>query len=108
MKRFNVAFLVLLSFLVSVPAYALSLNEARANGGVGEGRDGYVVALSKSSAMEKFADSINAKRKAEYMRISKENGQPVGVVAKLAAEQIINKLPKGAKYQNASGNWVSK
>ena len=108
MKRFSVAFLVLTSFLWVFPAFALSLSSERANGNIGEGRDGYVTALTESATVEKFAAEINAKRKAEYMRISKENGQPVAVVAKLAAEQIINKLPKGAKYQNASGNWVSK
>jgi len=69
-------------------AWALSLQEARSQGLVIERADGYVEAAQLSPEVVALADEVNAKRKAEYERISKENGQPVEVVAKLAAEQI--------------------
>ena len=89
-------------------ANALDLQTARSQGLLGEKRDGYVSALSQTIEAVNLAAEVNEKRKAEYARISKENGQSVDVVAKIAAEQIISKLPKGAKYQDASGAWKSK
>jgi uncharacterized protein len=98
--------LTVLFVLLSFPAMAMDLQGARTQGLVGEGRDGYVVALDGSA--QGLADEVNAKRKAEYARISKENGQPVDVVAKIAVEQIVANLPSGAKYQDSSGNWKTR
>ena len=38
---------------------------------------------------------VNAKRKAKYGEISKQNGQPVDVVGKLAAPQIAKSIAAG-------------
>jgi uncharacterized protein YdbL (DUF1318 family) len=94
--------------LASLPALALDFQQARQQGIVGEKADGYVVPLAKSDEAIRLATDVNAKRKMEYLRISKENGQPVDVVGKLAAQQIVQNLPKGATYMDASGNWVQK
>jgi len=90
---------------LALPVWAVDLHGARANGSVGEKADGYVAVLTPSGEVNTLVAEVNAKRKAEYVRISKENGQTVDVVAKLAAEQIINGLPAGASYQDAGGNW---
>lgn len=101
----KVIYAAILASLIAFPAFALDLQEARAKGVLGELNTGYVKVLAESAEASKLADEVNAKRKAEYARISKENGQPVDVVAKLAAGQIIGNLPGGAQYQDASGNW---
>lgn len=93
---------------LATPALAMDLHEARAAGIVGEQSDGYVVALDGSADAKALAADVNNGRQQEYARISKENGQPVAVVAKLAAEQIFKNLPKGSKYQNAAGAWSVK
>jgi uncharacterized protein YdbL (DUF1318 family) len=98
--------LTVLLVLLSLPAMAMDLQGARSQGLVGERLDGYVQAIDASA--QGLVDEVNAKRKAEYARISKENGQPVAVVAKIAAEQIIANLPAGAKYQDSSGNWKTR
>ena len=77
----------LLCVVAAPAAYALDLASARASGAVCEKGDGYIVA--KSAEASSLAASVNAGRKAEYARISKQNGQPVDVVAKVAAQQII-------------------
>lgn len=105
--RFFVLFAVFGVFL-STQAWALDLQQARASGLVGEKRDGYIAALQKTPEVNALVAGVNAKRQQEYARISKENGQPVDVVAKLAAEQIINRLPKGASYQAADGSWSAR
>ena len=94
--------------LLSMPAFALDLKDARSQGLVGEKLDGYVSTIAKSKEAVELATDVNAKRKTEYMRISKENGQPVDVVGKLAAAQIISGLPSGSQYKDASGNWKAK
>lgn len=87
-------FLVAAMILVALPALALDLNEARSKGLLGEQADGFVKVLKPSTEVNALADKINFGRKAEYERISKENGQPVTVVGTLAAQQIAKKLGK--------------
>lgn len=90
------------------PAFALDLQSARSSGILGEQNDGYVAVLKSSAEANKLAAEVNAGRKAEYARISKENGQPVDVVAKVAAEAIINKIGAGSSYQGNDGRWRTK
>ncbi|MCF8496292.1 MAG: YdbL family protein [Alphaproteobacteria bacterium] len=91
--------------LLSVPAYALDLQQARTSGLVGETLSGYIAARSDAPEVQALVAEVNAKRKEEYTRISKENNQSVDVVAKLAAPQIINGLAPGIYYQAPDGNW---
>ena len=88
MKRNGIILTGVLMVLVS-PAFALDLASARAAGAVCEKGDGYIDATQVSAAG--FATSVNAGRKAEYERIAAQKGQPVDVVAKLAAQQIVAK-----------------
>ena len=97
--------LALACMLLALPAHALDLHEARNAGLVGETLEGYVAPLKETPEVEALVSEINGKRKQEYARISKENGQPVDVVARLAAEQIINRLEPGSFYQGPDGQW---
>ncbi len=96
------------ALLFATTAFALDLAGARSSGAVGETAEGYVAAITSSAEVDALVASVNAKRKAEYARISKQNGQPVEVVGQLAAPQIISKLPAGSKYQDASGAWKTR
>jgi len=106
MKHSNTIILAAIAALWALPALALDLQTARGQGLVGERSDGYVAAIKPEA--KALVNEVNAKRKAEYARISKENGQSVDVVAKLAAEQVINNLAAGAMYQDANGNWKTR
>lgn len=105
MKLRQLTLLVLLGIMIAAPAYALDLKQARSSGLVGEKIDGYTEALKQTPEVKVLVDDVNAKRRAEYQRISKENGQSVDVVGKLAAQEIISKLPAGSSYQAADGSW---
>lgn len=105
MKLRHFGTLFALIMLLAAPAYALDLQEARASGSVGEKLDGYITARSDAADVQALVEDINAKRREEYTRISKENSQPVDVVAKLAAAQIINGLAPGVYYQAPDGGW---
>jgi uncharacterized protein YdbL (DUF1318 family) len=101
-------YLVLLLALTSMPAYALDLHEARDAGLVAEKLDGYVAPLKATPEVEALVQEVNAKRKQEYARISAKNSQPVDIVAKLAAEQIIRNLDPGSYYQASDGTWKTR
>jgi len=105
MKYRLLTLIAVLGLFVALPALALDLQGARSSGLVGESLDGYVEAIVDRGDVNALVAEINAKRKAEYVRISRENGQSVDIVAKLAAEQIINRLDAGAYYEGLDGNW---
>lgn len=86
---------LLLSILIAtlaMPAFALDLKTARSSGVVAETPEGYIKAVKSSPEVDALVTEVNAKRRAEYERISKQNGQPVDVVGKLAAPQIAKTL----------------
>lgn len=83
---------VLAVLLTALPVFALDLQQARRDGILVEQSDGYVKVAQPSPEADALAKDVNARRLQEYQRISNENGQPVEVVAKLAAEQIAKKL----------------
>jgi uncharacterized protein len=99
------SFIVLFVLLTTLPAWALDLHQARASGMVGEKLDGYTTALKSTPDVQALVADVNAKRQAEYAKISKQNGQPVDVVAKLAAQQIVKNLEAGSSYQADDGGW---
>ncbi len=105
MKHTNIALIFVCAMLFSIQAFAMDLAQARAQGLVGEKLDGYVAAITASPEAQAVANDVNVRRRTEYQKISKENGQPVSVVAKVAAESIIKGLPSGAFYQGADGSW---
>ena len=81
--------------LTAISANALDLQEARTKGILHENPNGYVSVIKSSGDASALAAQVNAQRKAEYERISKQNGQPVDVVAKIAAEEIAKKVSSG-------------
>ena len=89
MKKLLLVSAFIVSFAVS--AMALDLQSARSSGMVKENSDGYIEAVQSTSEVNALVSEVNGKRKKEYERISKENGQSVDVVGKLAAEQLKNK-----------------
>lgn len=89
-------------------AYALDLDSAKAQGLVGERRDGYLGVISGGGEAQSLVSSINAKRKEEYARIAAANKQPIATVEKLAAAKAIQMTKPGHFVMDAGGNWVKK
>jgi len=99
---------MVLATCVAFPAFALDLHEARHKGFLGEKLDGYVEVLKNTPEVAALAAEVNEKRRVEYVRISRENNQPVEIVAKLAAGQIIDQLDTGDQYQDSAGRWKTR
>lgn len=109
MKRMIALFTVLIS-VIAAPAFAISLDEAKAKGLVGERLDGYIGAVSSAPTADitSLVATINSARKSEYAKIAARNGQPVSVVEKLAAAKLIERAGSGHYYMDKSGNWNKK
>lgn len=109
MKRFS-ALLTVLCIVMAAPAWAISLDDAKAKGLVGERLDGYIGAVSSNPSPEvaTLVSTINAARKSEYAKIAAKNGQPVSVVEKLAATKLIERTGGGEYYMDKAGNWQKK
>lgn len=107
MKRIFYTALFAVSLFTAGTVFAMDLSTARAQGLVGEKPDGYIAAITPTAETNAVVSDVNARRKAEYERISKENGQTVSVVGTVAAEKIINGLPAGSYYQGPNG-WQKK
>lgn len=107
MKRFFALTLALIA--LAGPAFAISLDDARAKGLVGERLDGYVGAVSGADAdVQALINEVNAGRKAEYTKIAAKNGQNLSVVEKLSAGKLIERAKPGEYFMNAGGSWQKK
>jgi uncharacterized protein YdbL (DUF1318 family) len=99
---------VILWTAVASSAFALSLDEAKANGLVGEKPNGYLGAVNPSNA-EALAliKDVNQKRRQAYEDIAKRNGTNVQAVQTLAGEKAIQNTKPG-NFVEGPGGWSKK
>lgn len=101
-------FLTLAIIAAAAPAFALSLDQAKSQGLVGERQDGYLGVVSGGAEVTALVKQINNQRRAEYDRIAGSNGTPRNAIEKLAAEKAYANTPSGQYLQSPSGGWVKK
>lgn len=101
---------VLALLALAAPAAALTLDEARARGLVGERPDGYVapVVPDPSPEVRELVERVNAERRKVYEELARKEGVPVEVVAAITAKKIIERLPPGAWWMDEQGRWHRK
>ena len=111
--KHNIIFksIIIVSLLFSSLAFAISLNEAKQQGLVGEKNNGYlgVVTVQNNAQIntQSLVNDINAKRKAVYIKLAAKNGITLQQVEKLAAEKAYKKTSSG-HYLWRSGRWTKK
>ena len=88
-------------------AYAMTLQEAKTAGLLGEQADGYVGVVSANAEASQIAVSINAQRRTGYQEIANRNGTSLDAVEALAGQAAIKKTP-GGQYVNTGGGWQMK
>ena len=104
-------------FLMLVPlaAFALTLDEARQQGVVGEDWTGYVAAISPNPSKEVQAvvADVNDKRRAVYEQVAKQTStasDPVSAddVAKVGAPKVFDKAAPGTYLRLEGQAWRKK
>lgn len=101
---------LLAGLLLSLAAAAASLDTAKADGLIGEKPDGYL-GLVRSDApadVKALVDDVNAKRKARYQEIAKQQGAPLSEVEKVGGQTAIDKTRSGHYVMDSSGRWRKK
>jgi uncharacterized protein YdbL (DUF1318 family) len=66
-----------------------------------------VIDAGASADVRALAQNVNAKRRAAYEKVARQNGAPVVDVARIAGKKLIDNAPSGA-YVKIDGKWVKK
>ncbi|MDH4152422.1 MAG: YdbL family protein [Nitrospira sp.] len=99
---------IVLGAAVAFPAFALSLDEAKAKGLVGERPNGYLGTVNPSNAeAQSLMEDVNRKRRQAYEEIAKRNRTDIRAVETLAGEKAIQNTIPG-NFIEGSGGWVKK
>ena len=107
MKKQLAVILVALS-LLSGNVWALTLNEARTQGRVGETLNGYLVALKTDAETQALVSEINKARSASYQQLAESNNIPADEVAKMAGQKLVARAKPGDYVQGINGKWLRK
>lgn len=92
--------------LTSQLSLALTLDEARAKGLLGENARGYVELTPRGdSDAETLMTEINTRRKTRYIDIAAKQKTKLTAIEKIAGEKIIEKLNPGEFYKDANDTW---
>ncbi|HEA17830.1 hypothetical protein LCGC14_2290290 [marine sediment metagenome] len=105
-KKLNMITL-LSAVCLSFSAWAISLDDAKNQGLVGEDSSGYLGLVVQNAAAKAVVDEINAKRKAQYLKLAKKNNLSLAQVEALAAAKTIEKTQAG-HFVEVNGKWVKK
>ncbi|MDU2734468.1 MAG: YdbL family protein [Mixta calida] len=90
------------------PALALTLDEARHQGRVGETFSGYIAARQQDGETQALVKRINAGRSVEYQRIAQQNNLTTDQVARIAGEKLVRRAAAGEYVQGINGQWIKK
>ncbi|MGO2010929.1 MAG: YdbL family protein [Pseudoalteromonas sp.] len=105
-KKLNLITL-LSAVCLSFSAWAISLDNAKDQGLVGEDSSGYLGLVVQNAEAKAVVDEINEKRKAQYLKLAKKNDLSLAQVEALAAAKTIKKTQSG-HFIEVNGEWVKK
>ena len=74
------------------PAYAITLDQARAQGQVCEQPDGYLRALDSSAEVQNFVKRINSERTIAYAEVAAQSGLPAEAAAQTAFQKKLSQF----------------
>lgn len=108
LTQITLAFIALLT--LSSTAFAITLQEAKEQGLVGEQRDGLVgfVVETVPADLQALVQQVNTERRARYQEIARENNITLTQVAAIAYERAVEATQSGHYIQNAGGQWMRK
>jgi uncharacterized protein YdbL (DUF1318 family) len=107
-KRVITVGVVLWGLVAVQPLFALTLDEAKSKGLVGEKSDGYLGLVSTGNGeAQALTNEVNQKRRQAYEEIARRNGTSLNAVETLAGEKAVANTKPG-NFVEGSGGWVKK
>ncbi len=110
-KRHNLlAIFALILSLLSLPSWAIEMDQAKAAGMIGEQVNGYLgyVTASPSSSLQAVVEEINAKRREAYVQGAQNAGVERKVFEIRMGQRLQERTPKGQYIQLQNGRWQKK
>lgn len=99
----------LLLLLALLPAaQALTLDQGRQQGRVGETFSGYLAAVTADKETEALVARINAGRKKQYQQVADQNHLTCDEVARIAGEKLVQRAATGEYVRGINGQWLRK
>ena len=100
----------LLALTLSFPVFALSLDEAKSSGLVGERTTGYlgIVTSSPDAELKNLVNRINEKRRALYQQRASKAGVTLDIMEMRIGQRLQEKAAPGEYIQDANGQWERK
>jgi hypothetical protein len=93
---------------MSFSAWAISLDQAKQQGLVGEMPNGYLGVVVASNDVNLLVETVNKKRKDIYINLARKNKITLQQVSQLAGDKSIAKTKAGHFIKDTSGKWVKK
>jgi uncharacterized protein YdbL (DUF1318 family) len=106
MKRKGIA--LIMALLLVPSAWALTLDEARQQGRVGETLSGYVATRQQDDETLALVKRINEGRMQQYQRVAQQNNLTASEVARIAGEKLVNRAGSGEYVRGINGQWLQK
>ena len=110
MKKFVVLMSMLITFFMSSLTLAITLDQAKSQGLVGEKVDGYIAAViaNPNAEVQALIDSTNDGRRKVYADVAQGTNTTLEAVGVVSAEKLRDKAARGEYVQSTSGQWEKK
>lgn len=110
LKAYKRIIWVVLLLLVSIPAWALSLEQAKSQGLVGEQLNGYlgIVITNPSNDLRTLVTNVNQQRKTLYQRSAQEASVTLEVFEIRAGQRLQERAKAGEYLQDQNSQWRRK
>lgn len=108
MKRF-LQLIAISSLFAVFAAFALTVDEAKNQGAIGETLSGYLAVVDDTNtAAIKLVDEINRARETKYTEIANKNNLQTRDVAKIAGQKLVERAETGEYVRGINGQWLKK
>ena len=96
------------SLLFSSMAFALTLEQAKQQGRVGETLSGYLAPVKKDPETLALVEQINIARTEKYQEVAQKNHISTEDVAKLAGQKLVNRAAASEYVRGINGQWMQR
>lgn len=89
-------------------AMALTVEQAKQQGLVGETLSGYLAPVKQNAEAQALVTRINQAREQQYQQVAQSNQVSTNDVAKLAGQKLVQRAGKGEFVRGINGQWLQK
>lgn len=94
------------SLLFSSMTFALTVEQAKQQGRVGETLSGYLAPVKKDAETLALVEQINIARSERYQEVAQRNHISIEDVARLAGQKLVNRAASGEYVRGINGQWM--